>query len=158
MPSETDECPKCGYVRKPVEPVPDWQCPACGVAYVKCRLTAQPISGDAPEESVVAQRMTLESCAAASACLLAALLVARGLAKGVDLRSALLLIPLFICAVSAISGLFGEGLYVWNRWRMGFEIFDAGRRPLLFRLQVVFYSIAVLVFAYFFWAIGPARH
>ena len=121
MRPETGMCPKCGYVRKPAEPVPDRQCPACGVAYVKCRPTAPPISGNAPEESVAAQRMTLGSCAAASACLVAALWVARGLAKGVDLRSALLLIPLFISAVSAISGLFGEGLYVWNRWRMGFE-------------------------------------
>jgi glutaredoxin len=28
-------CPKCQHVRQPVETVPDWQCPACGVAYVK---------------------------------------------------------------------------------------------------------------------------
>jgi ribosomal protein L37AE/L43A len=29
------QCPRCGYVRKENEDVPDWQCPACGVAYNK---------------------------------------------------------------------------------------------------------------------------
>lgn len=28
-------CPKCSYTRKPVETVPDWQCPSCGIAYAK---------------------------------------------------------------------------------------------------------------------------
>jgi hypothetical protein len=28
-------CPKCGYVRKPAETAPDWQCPSCGIAYAK---------------------------------------------------------------------------------------------------------------------------
>jgi len=31
----TQVCPKCGYVRKPAEAVPDWQCPSCGIAYAK---------------------------------------------------------------------------------------------------------------------------
>lgn len=28
-------CPKCAYVRKPADTQPEWQCPACGVAYAK---------------------------------------------------------------------------------------------------------------------------
>ena len=28
-------CPKCGYVRKPTDTAPDWQCPRCGIAYAK---------------------------------------------------------------------------------------------------------------------------
>jgi glutaredoxin len=28
-------CPKCQHARPPNTTVPDWQCPACGVAYVK---------------------------------------------------------------------------------------------------------------------------
>jgi hypothetical protein len=28
-------CPKCGYVRKPSETAPDWQCPSCGIVYAK---------------------------------------------------------------------------------------------------------------------------
>ena len=28
-------CPKCGHVRAPGASVPDWQCPACGIAYHK---------------------------------------------------------------------------------------------------------------------------
>jgi len=28
-------CPKCGHVREPDTAAPDWQCPACGIAYAK---------------------------------------------------------------------------------------------------------------------------
>lgn len=28
-------CPKCAYLRRPTDTAPDWQCPACGVAYAK---------------------------------------------------------------------------------------------------------------------------
>lgn len=28
-------CPNCGYVRKTTDTAPNWQCPACGVAYAK---------------------------------------------------------------------------------------------------------------------------
>jgi glutaredoxin len=31
----TTICPKCRHLRQPNETVPDWQCPACGVAYAK---------------------------------------------------------------------------------------------------------------------------
>ncbi|MDP2964007.1 MAG: glutaredoxin domain-containing protein [Sulfurimicrobium sp.] len=31
----TTICPKCNYVRQQTDEAPDWQCPACGVAYVK---------------------------------------------------------------------------------------------------------------------------
>lgn len=31
----TTICPKCHHLRQPNEAVPDWQCPACGVAYAK---------------------------------------------------------------------------------------------------------------------------
>jgi glutaredoxin len=30
-----NRCPKCGYVRKDTDIAPDWQCPACQVAYSK---------------------------------------------------------------------------------------------------------------------------
>ncbi len=32
-------CPKCHYQRQPSDQAPDWQCPGCGVAYAKARLT-----------------------------------------------------------------------------------------------------------------------
>ena len=35
-------CPKCHHVRKPNETAPDWQCPACGVAYAKAADAARP--------------------------------------------------------------------------------------------------------------------
>lgn len=28
-------CPKCSYVRTPADSAPEWQCPACGIAYEK---------------------------------------------------------------------------------------------------------------------------
>jgi hypothetical protein len=31
-------CPKCGYVRTATDPAPGWQCPSCGVAYLKVRV------------------------------------------------------------------------------------------------------------------------
>jgi len=48
-------CPKCGHVRKATEVAPDWQCPACGIAYQKYRARLErarqfvtpPRSGDA---------------------------------------------------------------------------------------------------------------
>lgn len=33
-------CPKCSYVRLATDQAPDWQCPACGVAYHKVGLQA----------------------------------------------------------------------------------------------------------------------
>lgn len=28
-------CQRCGYNRQPSDDAPDWQCPACGIAYIK---------------------------------------------------------------------------------------------------------------------------
>ena len=47
-------CPKCGYARKSTDTAPDWQCPACGIAYNKFRphierarqLVTPPRTGD----------------------------------------------------------------------------------------------------------------
>jgi len=32
---EPKSCVKCGYVRQPVDPAPDYECPRCGVVYAK---------------------------------------------------------------------------------------------------------------------------
>ncbi|MEO8104524.1 MAG: glutaredoxin family protein [Betaproteobacteria bacterium] len=37
-------CPKCRHVRPSNATVPDWQCPACGVAYVKAAAALRPIA------------------------------------------------------------------------------------------------------------------
>jgi hypothetical protein len=36
-------CPKCGYIRRPQDNAPDWQCPACGIAVAKFQA---PVQGD----------------------------------------------------------------------------------------------------------------
>lgn len=35
------QCPKCSYVRSPNEVAPEWQCPSCGIAYVKYKGTLE---------------------------------------------------------------------------------------------------------------------
>lgn len=37
----TTTCPKCRHVRPPGAQAPDWQCPACGVAYAKAAAAAE---------------------------------------------------------------------------------------------------------------------
>jgi hypothetical protein len=46
-------CPKCKYVRTATDQAPGWQCPSCGVAYLKVRVpestaTARPASALSP--------------------------------------------------------------------------------------------------------------
>lgn len=38
-------CPKCGGERQPTDVAPDWQCPACGVAYIKAAQYAAGVKG-----------------------------------------------------------------------------------------------------------------
>lgn len=40
-------CPKCGYVRKSEEVVPEWQCPSCQVVYAKAQPEPALATGDA---------------------------------------------------------------------------------------------------------------
>lgn len=49
------KCPKCSYERRPTDTAPDWQCPACQVAYVKAaRAQGQGTSPSAPAASPAA--------------------------------------------------------------------------------------------------------
>lgn len=41
-------CPKCNYERKDTDTNPDWECPSCGVAYVKV-LNQNDLFGTAPK-------------------------------------------------------------------------------------------------------------
>jgi len=36
-------CPRCQYQRKATDNAPDWQCPACGIAYAKAALAKQAV-------------------------------------------------------------------------------------------------------------------
>jgi hypothetical protein len=38
-------CPRCAYVRTPRDTHPDWQCPQCGIAYLKYRPPTAPRNG-----------------------------------------------------------------------------------------------------------------
>jgi glutaredoxin/predicted RNA-binding Zn-ribbon protein involved in translation (DUF1610 family) len=52
-------CTKCRYIRQPTDTAPDWQCPACGVAYIKAadagRAPVQPAARSAQECKPVRQ-------------------------------------------------------------------------------------------------------
>jgi hypothetical protein len=49
----SETCPKCKYVRTATDQAPEWQCPSCGVAYLKVRVpesnaTARPARALSP--------------------------------------------------------------------------------------------------------------
>src|ERR1700727_1723849 len=50
----TETCPKCRYVRTATDQAPGWQCPSCGVAYLKVR---------APESDAITTARTLSPTA-----------------------------------------------------------------------------------------------
>ncbi len=44
-------CPKCRHTRQAIETAPDWQCPACGVAYAKVAEANRPLERPAERYS-----------------------------------------------------------------------------------------------------------
>lgn len=53
---EPKSCVKCGYVRQPVDPAPDYECPRCGVVYAKAEaaMRAQERARDIEARRVIA--------------------------------------------------------------------------------------------------------
>lgn len=51
------KCPNCGYVRKPEDLCPDWQCPSCQIAYNKAsqRNIYQPPRTTAQSNAITGQ-------------------------------------------------------------------------------------------------------
>jgi hypothetical protein len=47
-------CPSCGYRRQADDAAPDWQCPACGIAYAKAQVAA-----DAPDPGEPRERLRM---------------------------------------------------------------------------------------------------
>lgn len=45
-------CPKCQYQRKPADTAPDWQCPACGIAYQKYLQSQAAPATPSPQEGI----------------------------------------------------------------------------------------------------------
>ncbi|MBO6658869.1 MAG: hypothetical protein JJ934_18395 [Pseudomonadales bacterium] len=54
-------CPKCGYVRSPRDEAPDWQCPACGIAYYKYESYLERAKGVAQPRSTGQRKESLRS-------------------------------------------------------------------------------------------------
>ncbi len=155
------ECPKCGYFRKPDEAAPSWECPACGIVYEKFKHRKE--DGPVTDFSREFERLTrkpkenprgIRRMMEYAGLFTAVLALIRGLAIGGGLFSALLLFPFFLCLVTVLSMTFGDGLYIWNRYQMGFERFDSEAHPIQAGLVYVVSIIGCLFFAGFFF-LGP---
>ncbi len=57
------KCPKCGYVRKPSDEAPDWQCPSCQIAYAKFmqKHPVSALSNAAPKPDNASSKVMPES-------------------------------------------------------------------------------------------------
>jgi hypothetical protein len=63
-----------------------------------------------------------------------------------DAFSLLLLVPFYVCCVSAVSGFCGDALYIYNKWETRFEPYE-GRWRLAY---IGFFSVFSLVFAWMY--------
>lgn len=59
--SEPVTCPKCGYTRAESDQAPEWQCPACGVAYAKAAAAAAAGANPPPPRPAGAARVESRS-------------------------------------------------------------------------------------------------
>ena len=148
----TSPCPKCGYRREPADTAPDWQCPSRGIAYAKYR----PRTEERPQSQVTPSGENRGSVRSFNEVVLicvgitAVMLLFRGMRGSISVLHAAPLVPFFLCLVSAVSSVLGEGLYYWNRWKMSFELFDGDAHPILFRLQQCFFIVCTIIFAAYF--------
>ena len=79
----------------------------------------------------------------------AALLALKGATRGCSLTDVLLLVPFFFCFVPVLSHSLGEGLYLWNRQQMRFELYDADEHPVAAKAMYVFLILATAAFVLF---------
>jgi glutaredoxin len=86
-------CPRCHHVRQPHEQAPSWQCPACGVAYIKAAEDRAPVTTldrsmpMRPETRGTWGRWLAIAAIAAIACVAYAAIKLTGHAPVVDLRT-----------------------------------------------------------------------
>jgi hypothetical protein len=85
----------------------------------------------------------------------AVLLLLRALGDGVNLLSALLLVPFFFCCVPVVSYVCGRNLYLWNKFTGRFDSYDVQGRPRRAAAMVVFFAAAALAFAVMFFKLVP---
>lgn len=145
-------CPKCGYRRRDGEIAPDWQCPSCGISYAKFGSAPAPDGDDASNDvdrGNSDKTLSFDTVLTVSVTTSGVLLLIRAMTGGLDLVSALMVIPFLLCFVSVVSFTFGDGLYTWNKWEMEFERCDMAGRPVMAKLYYVFFIVASLVFAVF---------
>ena len=90
----------------------------------------------------------MPSAVAAAACI--ALLAAKAMTSGVDPFTSLLLFPFFICFVSVVSYLAGDGFYIWSKWKMRFVPYKREERPAAALLMFLFMLAGSIAFVIFF--------
>lgn len=105
-------------------------------------------------ERTPAGKLGLEGASGLAAGVAAALLIVKGTLSGAGLVEALLLVPFFFCFVPVLSYTFGDGLYLWNRHRMRFDLYDPDEHPVLAKVFYVFFLAASAAFVAFLFKLG----
>jgi len=96
----------------------------------------------------------LDGACALAAAAGAALLAIKGMSSGVRFFEALLLVPFFFCFVPVLTYVFGEGLYLWNKHKMRFDLYESAEHPVLSKLFFAFFAAASVAFAVMLFKLG----
>ncbi|MGE0483853.1 MAG: hypothetical protein AB7Q81_06925 [Gammaproteobacteria bacterium] len=152
-------CPKCGHRRAAASDIPDWQCPACGIAYAKYRAPAAETANAAaglprpPPPLLGGGRTEFGDVALMTAAATAALLGLRAWLTGdVPLVNGLIAVPFYFCVVPVVTFLWRRELWQWSRYQMRFEASDFSHRPWLGYLLALFYAGCSACFAWMIFA------
>jgi hypothetical protein len=150
----TTACPKCGYRRQPSDSAAEGECPRCGIVFAKYQPRTEAVRRGDEDAGTLPSPLTLEGACGAAAAAAAALLMVKGMASGVRATDALLLVPFFFCFVPVLTYTFGEGLYLWNKHKMRFDLYDSDEHPVLSKAFYAFFMAASVVFAIFLFKLG----
>ena len=149
------DCPKCGYSRRPADQAPAWQCPRCGIAYHKFKEQTAEVEDLRPRPAMRRTRsrspLSIDTLQRIGLAITLAVLALKALAGGVSIINALLLFPFYILLITVLSGIWGDGVYVWNRSSMSFEGYDRENHPFMARFSFVFALATVGFFLFAFW-------
>ena len=99
--------------------------------------------------------LSLDAVMAVAAAACVALLVIKGMTSGVDPITSLLLFPFFICFVSVVSYVAGDGMYLWSKWKCRFVPYDREGRPIQALLMFLFLLAGSIAFVIFLFKLVP---
>lgn len=154
MSATAGNCPKCGCIRRPSDSAAEGECPRCGIVFSKYQPRTQAVRGGDEDAGAAPSPLTLKAACGIAALACAVLLTGKGMVSGVRAVDAMLLVPFFFCFVPVLTYTFGEGLYLWNKHKMRFGLYDSEEHPTLSKLFYVFFMAASAVFLVFLFKLG----